>query len=161
VSQTQIEVLVEKVQALPDAVARETALRLAEAILDLHAAALQRTLDLLLEAEGGPAMIDALATDPQISSVLLLHDLHPLDLETRVTRALADPSFHTRGASAELVSIDNGTVRVRIEGGRALKSAVEQSLWEAAPDASGVVVEGASEEAQTAGFVPLEQLLAG
>ncbi len=158
---SQIEERLQQVQALERPQARETALGLAQAILDLHAAALARMLQLMSESDDGTALIDKIAADPQAGSVLLLHDLHPLDLASRVERALEDPSFHGRGATAELVSVQDGVVRVHIDGGPALRSAIERAIWEAAPDARELIVDGALDHAGPAGFVPIEQLLAG
>lgn len=156
----QIEELVHKVQALPDPHARETALDLVQAVMDLHAEALGRMMELIAGGESGPAILDAVATDPQASSILLLHDLHPLDLETRVARALENPALHSRGASVALVSIQEGVIRVRIEGGPGLKQAIERAIGEAAPDAADLIVEGGLDQAPN-NFVPLEALLAG
>jgi hypothetical protein len=155
----QLEEVLQKVQSLEQPEARETALGLAQAILDLHAAALERMLELIAESEDGTALIDKIADDPQAGSVLLLHDLHPLDMAARVERALQDSAFHSRGAAAELISLQDGVVRVRIQGGPALRSAIERAIWEAAPDASEVIVDGATDHASPA-FVPIEQLLA-
>ena len=156
----RIEELVQKVQSLADPAARETALDLVQAILDLHAGALERMLEIIDGGEGGAAIIDALATDPQASSILLLHDLHPVDFETRVMQALHNPAFRSRGASLELVAIQDGVVRVRIEGGGGLKQAVEKALWEAAPEAVEIHIEGGTEQVSS-NFVPLEALLTG
>ncbi len=155
-----IEELLQKVQALGDPQARDTALALSEAILDLHAAALARMFELIAETDDGTALIDKIAEDPQAGSVLLLHDLHPLDLAKRVERALQDPSFHSHGAAVELMSAQDGVVRVHIEGGPALRSAVEQAIWEAAPDARELIMDGATDHARPAAFVPIEELLA-
>jgi hypothetical protein len=156
----QIEELVQKVQALPDPAARQTALDLVQAILDLHADALERMMEIVAGGESGPAIIEALVADPWASGILLLHDLHPLDLETRVARALDDPAFRSRGATVELISIQGGVIRVRIDGGPGLKQAVEKALWEAAPEAVELLVEGGAVQASS-NFVPLEALLTG
>lgn len=153
-----IESLVRKVQSLPDAGARDTALELVQNIMDLHAAGLERILQILSSAEAGGPLLETIAGDALVSSLLLLHDLHPLDMETRVRRALERKEFQSRGASADLVGIRDGIIIVRIEGGPALKTAVEQAVVEAAPDAVSVVVEGG--EAAHSGFVPLAQLTA-
>jgi len=160
VTSEQIEELVQKVQSLPDAGARQTALELVQAILDLHSAALERIMEIVAGGEGGPAIVDAIATDSCASSILLLHDLHPVDLETRVARALDNPAFRSRGASAELVSIKDGVIRVRIDGGTGLRQAVEKGVWEAAPEAVEVLVEGGAGQILN-NFVPLEALLTG
>jgi len=158
---SQIEERLEKVQTLELPQAREAALGLAQAILDLHAAALGRILEIMSESQDGVALIDKIAADPQAGSVLLLHGLHPLDLASRVERALEDPAFHSRGASVKLVSVEDGLVHVHIEGGPALRSAVERAIWEAAPDARELIVDGATDQGHSPGFVPIEQLLAG
>lgn len=154
-----IEALVQKVQALPDPDARQTALDLVQAVMDLHTEGIERMLEILSGLEAGSASIDALASDDLVGGLLLLHDLHPLDLETRVLRALDRPEFRARGAHVEFISAANGMVRVRVEGGPALRGAVEAALMEAAPDASELQIEGAS--AAAPGFVPLAALMAG
>ena len=155
----RITSLVQKVQSLPDPGGRETALELVQEIMDLHAAGLERIMQLITAAEAGAPILDSIAGDELASSVLLLHDLHPLDIEQRLKRALARDEFHARGASVELVSIDDGVVRIRIEGGPGLKASVEAAALDAAPDAVSIVVEGGREEGGP-GFVPLTQLLA-
>jgi hypothetical protein len=160
VKSEQIEELVQRVQAWPDAAARETTLELVQAILNLHAGALERMMEIIAAGENGPAIIEALATDPRASGILLLHDMHPLDLETRVSRALDSPMFSSRGASVKLVGISDGSIRVRIEGGAGLKESVEKALWEAAPEAVEVLVEGGPDRVSN-NFVPLEALLTG
>jgi hypothetical protein len=157
----RIEELVRRVQELPDLAARDASLELVRAIMEFHEAGLSRLMEVVAEAESAEAAMEAIAGDRLASAMLLAHDLHPLDLETRVRRALDQPEFRSRGASAALVSIEGGAVCVRIEGGRALRSAVESALMEAAPDASSIVVEGGSDPLPAAGFVPLAQLIDG
>ena len=154
----EISQLVEQVRSWPDARARDTALQLAQAILDLHGEALARLLALLPSEEGGE-LIERLAADPKIGGVLLLHDLHPLDLAARVRKALDSPVLRNGGEKIELLSTEEGVIRVRVEGGQNLRPALEQMIWEAAPDAREVIVEGGG--AVRPGFVPIEHLLAG
>lgn len=153
----RIESLIQTVQNLPDSSARDAALELVQAVMEMHANGLEKMLDIVANAEGGSAIIDALGDDPVSSSILLVHDLHPLDLETRVRRALDCPEFSSRGAEVELLSVRDSAVRVRVTGGTLLRSAVEQALIEAAPDAAAISLEGSSSQS----FVPLTQLLAG
>jgi hypothetical protein len=124
--------------------------------MEFHAEGLRRMMDIVFDS-GGASRADAFASDSLVSSMLLLHDLHPLDLHSRVERALDVPEFRARGASVELKSILDGVVRVRVEGGPQLRSAVETALMEAAPDALSIQVDG---EPVSAGFVPLGQLTA-
>lgn len=152
----RLDSLVQRVRAIADPAARDAALELVQAVMDLHASSLEQMMDILHESGAGAAAFDAFAADAQVSNMLLLHDLHPLDLEQRVRRALAQPAFRT----VEVLSVRDGAVRVRLEGGSALRGAVEQALAEAAPDADAITVEGGTAN-HSNGFVPLTQLLAG
>src|SRR5688572_5705427 len=85
------------------------------------------------------AVIDRLGRDPLVSSLLVLHGLHPLDLETRVREAVA--AF----AGVEVLSVQDGRVRLRAQS--ANRAAVEAAVYGAAPDIAGLEIE-------SAGFVP-------
>src|SRR6516225_8015160 len=95
----RIDELVRRIEQIPDREVRETATELIQSILTLHGAGLDRILELSAAAgEPGCALIRRFANDPLVSNLLVLHDLHPEDLETRVRQALAKQSIH-----AELV----------------------------------------------------------
>ncbi len=109
----------------------------------------------------GPAIVNALTGDPLIAGLLLLHDIHPEKLETRV-RAAVDaltPALVPEGARVAQVSVNEGIVRVRLErelgrGGpsaAALRSRIEQALVAAAPDAVGLEID----VPDTTAFVPV------
>ena len=63
--------------------------------------------------------------------------------------------MHSHGGNVELLSIDDGVVKLRMEGSckgcpssaMTMKSTIETAIYEAAPDVSGIVVEGAVEAA--------------
>jgi Fe-S cluster biogenesis protein NfuA len=148
----RIEQLVEQVDAIPDPKSRASAHALMEAILELHGAGLDRMVEIVLDSgESGKAALRRFAGDDLIASLLVLHDLHPDDIETRVHRALAKMS-----GNAELVGVFEGVVRIRLTSSHCgLKETVEAALREAVPDAAEIVVE---EALPTAGFVPIESL---
>ena len=148
----RIEDLVRRVGEIPDRGSRETAHALMESILELHGAGLERMMDIVFDAgESGKAAIRKFANDGLVASLLVLHGLHPDDLETRVHHALGK----AHGA-AELIGVFEGVVRVRLTGsGCGLKESVEVAIREAAPDATEIVVE---ESAPSNGFVPLAAL---
>jgi Fe-S cluster biogenesis protein NfuA len=99
-----------------------------------------------------------------ISSLLLLHGLHPQDLEERVAAALerVRPDLHAHGGDVELLSIDDGVVRLRMQGNcdgcpssaATLKFTIEQAIYAAAPDVAAIEVEGI--ESPPPGLVQLE-----
>ena len=55
-----------------------------QAVLDLHGAGLERILGHLADAGDRRRVLDACARDEVVGGLLLLHGLHPLDLEERV-----------------------------------------------------------------------------
>jgi hypothetical protein len=148
----RIEDLVRRLDNIADRESRETARGLMEAILELHGAGLERMMDIVFETgECGKAAIRRFAADSLVASLLVLHELHPDDMETRVQHALA--KMHT---SAELLGVFEGIVRVRLTGNACgLKESVEMAVREAAPDAAEVLIE---ESPPINGFVPLASL---
>jgi Fe-S cluster biogenesis protein NfuA len=108
--------------------------------------------------------------DDLVSSLLLLYGLHPLDLPTRIFQALEKtrPYLHSHGGNVEFVRLsDAGAVTLRLGGScnscapsaATLQSAVEQAIYDAAPDVTVIVIEGAIQDsASLAAFVPLASL---
>ena len=76
-----------------------------------------------------------LIADPLVESLLLVHDLHPLDAGARIRRALG-----RLGTGAEFLGIDEaGVVHVRRGHGCGSTAAVvEQAVADAAPESAGV-----------------------
>lgn len=165
----KIDALVRKVETIADPEARATALELFQTIMDLHGAGLERMMEIVFEGTAaGGELIDKLARDQLVASLLLLYGLHPLDLEARVVEAVEQvrPSLQSHGASVELLGVSDGVVRVRIEKSSngcgppasALKQAVEEAIYEKAPDIAGLEVEGGVEPAFSTGLVQLAGL---
>jgi hypothetical protein len=148
----RIEDLVRRLGDIPDRESRETAHALMEAILELHGAGLERMLEIVFDAgESGKAAIRRFAGDSLVASLLVLHGLHPDDMETRAQQALG--KLH---GTAELMGVFEGVVRVRLIGNaRGLREAVETALGETVPDASEIVIE---EGIPASAFVPLAAL---
>jgi Fe-S cluster biogenesis protein NfuA len=174
--ETQIETIDKMVRALEEAkdpTLRDNAKELVQALMTLHGACLERILEVVGQSgESGKAIIDTFARDGIVKSVLLLYGLHPVDIKTRVLEALEKirPSMRSHVGTVSFVGLDEaGMVTLRMEGkseccgssASALKQAVEQAIYEAAPDISGIMMEGFVEKASTtAGFVPLASLAA-
>ena len=149
----RIEDLVSQLDRLPDTEARQVAHSLLEAVLELHGAGLERMMDIVFETgEPGKKAIRQFTQDSLLSSLLLLHNLHPDDLATRVQHVLGKAH-----GTAELVSTFEGVVKVRLTGGSncGAKQALELAIRDAAPDATDIVVE---DSGTTGGFVPLTSL---
>jgi len=162
----RIDDLVHKAESLQDPSARAVAVDLAQAVLSLHATALHRMLEVV--SSGGAAgaeAIAAMASDDLVSSVFVLHGLHPDDVETRVRRAFEKLRHHfdSRGAGIALLDLDSKTVHLRFTGSRpgagpAARQVIEDAICEAAPEILNIVIEGV-EEVRPSGFVPLTDLM--
>lgn len=161
--------LVRRLDAEADPNVKTRYRELIEAVMDFHGEALDRVLQRLRGAgEAGETILDSLAADPVVSGVLLLYGLHPQDLETRVRRAIENvsPTLRSYGTGAELGGVKDGAVRIRVRGvdnaftARTIKSAIEDELFAAVPDATSLVLLGL-EKFASPDFVPLENILPG
>ena len=164
----RIEELVHRAESVEDPKLRSIAVDLLRAVLDFHAAGLERVME--IATASGPAgkeIIDRIAADDLAGSLLLLHGLHPDDLETRLNRALdrLHPIFGSRGASVSLIAIEEDSVRLRFDttrpwSGAPVKATIEAAVCQAAPEIASVIVEGLQEPPEP-NFVPLSNLMAG
>jgi Fe-S cluster biogenesis protein NfuA len=106
--------------------------------------------------DAGPAGAELLAEmteDPLVESLLLLHDLHPLDVDTRIQRALdrVRPYLGSHAGGVEYLGLtEQGTARLRLEGSChgcpsstvTVRLAIEDAVKDAAPEVGEVAVEG-------------------
>lgn len=134
-------------------VARERAEELIRLVTDLYGAGLERLMDILYQTGHlQEELLTALAHDELVSSLLLVHGLHPYSVETRVEEALESvrPYLGTHGGDVELLGVTpEGTVRIRMLGSCdgcpsssvTLKLAVEDAIETAAPEISGIEVD--------------------
>ncbi len=159
----RIEELINGVESIGDEKMRTQAHELVEALLEMQGAGLERLMEIIY-ASGptGQAMIDDLGHDELVSSLLLVHGLHPLDLESRVRNALEKvaPRLAQHGGSVDLLGVTRaGAVKLRLAGNchgcpssiLTLKFSIEEAIYAAAPDVTSLEVEGATPlEPQTA-----------
>jgi Fe-S cluster biogenesis protein NfuA len=139
----RIESLLARVEACPDPPMREAVRDLVRELLDFHRGGIEQLVALAPE--------DArITTDPRVAPLLLLHGLHPEALEKRVERALEKvrPYLESHGGSVEIVGIEEGRVRLRLQGScngcpsssATIRGAIEEAIVAAAPDAAGIEV---------------------
>jgi len=124
-------------------------------VVQLYGEGLKR-IDEIASADGaaGERLRSQLAADDLVSSLLILHGLHPKDFETRVHEALerVRPYLGSHGGDVEIIetNVDTGLVRLRMKGScdgcpsslLTVKLAVEGAIRESAPEASRIEVEG-------------------
>jgi Fe-S cluster biogenesis protein NfuA len=143
---TEVRERVEQVEELLGAVEEDPrALAAVRALVELYGEGLRRIAD-----RGGVSA--ELARDELVSHLLLIHDLHPVDLETRVAGALEDvrPYLGSHGGDVELLGVADGVARLRLNGtcdgcpssAVTLKHSIETAIMRAAPELVGVEAEG-------------------
>ena len=147
----RVEELTAQLEAIGDPFARSCAEELVGALMSLYGEGLERMFEAIAE-EGSESLRDRLVEDGVVASLMLIHGLYPVALETRVQEALDSvrPYMESHGGNVELLGIEDGVARLRLEGScngcpasaSTMELAIEQALQEAAPDLAGIDVEG-------------------
>ena len=145
---SRVDALLEEVEAFSDPAARDKTTELVGSLLDLYGDGLARLVAQVADPEG-------LQDDELVSHLLLLHGIHPVPIEARVRSALEEvrPYLDSHGGNVELVSVEDGTARLRMEGSCSgcpssavtLKLAIEDAIRKHAPDVGGIQAEDAEE----------------
>ena len=149
---SRIEELLGQIRATGDPGTAELAEEVVRLVVELYGAGLERTVEL-----AGPQAVDRLVEDELVASLLVLHDLHPKDTETRVVEALDQvrPYLGSHAGGVELLGVDtDGVVHLRLEGScdgcpsstMTVKLAIERAIEEAAPEVTAVEVENLTRE---------------
>jgi len=122
-------------------------------LVGLYGDGLSRIVDVIADhGVVGAEIITSLTDDPLIESLLLLHDLHPLDVNERVQRALDQvrPYLGSHAGGVQYLGVVDGVARLRLEGScngcpsstMTVQLAIEGAVMNAAPEVTEVVVEG-------------------
>jgi Fe-S cluster biogenesis protein NfuA len=149
----RIEALIQEVSTFSDTHARETTEELMQCILDMYGEGLSQILEITARADSaGLGLVRTFARDDLVGSLLLVHNLHPVDLQTRVQQALDEvrPQLKLHKGDVEFIKVQEGVAYLRLEGSChgcpsstiTLKHLIEESLSKKAPDLEGLEVEG-------------------
>ncbi len=135
---------------IEDEQTREEVFALLEGIDVLHRQALRRLLALTGNL-GGEGLVERIAQDPVVRTLLEIYDLPEADERTQVERALKEvyPYFRSHGGKLEVLGVEEGRVRVRLSGScegcpgtaTTLKRVVEEALREGFPGFKELVAE--------------------
>ena len=164
----EIERLIQEVEAITEPDLREKIVTLVQSLLGFHAAGIERLMQIITaEGESSGALLDKLAGDRLVGSLLLLYGVHPLSLESRVEQAIdrlrSNPTLNA--GAVELVGISDQVVRLRLlqdqqrchSSKQMLRTAIEDALYEAAPDLDEIQFIDDVQQASV-NFVPLVSL---
>ena len=147
----RIEQLLGGLQAGRD---KDTAEELVRLLVEMYGEGLARVVATMREHR--PDLVHLLAEDDLVESLLLLHDLHPLDAETRIQRALdkVRPYLGSHAGGVEFLGVDeDGIAQLKLEGSchgcpsstMTVTMAIEGAIQDAAPEINGVEVAGVTE----------------
>ena len=151
----RVEALLAELRSQAGPQVAATAEELVGCLVELYGAGLARITEILGEDESGPKLMDKLVADPLVESLLLVHDLHPLDTSTRVRRAVEEvlPQLGSHAGNVEYLGLDEaGVLRLRLEqsgcSADTVRDLIEKAVAGAAPEAAGVAIEMAQPPAE-------------
>jgi Fe-S cluster biogenesis protein NfuA len=149
----RIEVLLAELRAQAGPQAAATAEELVSCLVELYGAGLAKITE--IAAGSAPGLMAELVADPLVESLLLVHDLHPLDTSARVRRAVEEvlPQLGSHAGNVEYLGLDeSGVLRLRLEQGGCsadtVRDLIEKAVAGAAPEAAGVAIELAAPPAE-------------
>jgi Fe-S cluster biogenesis protein NfuA len=151
----RIEALLSELRSQAGPQVAATAEELVSCLVELYGAGLARITEIVGEDESGPKLMDKLVADPLVESLLLVHDLHPLDTSARVRQAVEEvlPQLGSHAGNVEYLGLDEaGVLRLRLEqsgcSADTVRDLIEKAVAEAAPEAAGVAIELAQPPAE-------------
>ncbi len=148
----RVEELLAQVGELGGRQAAATAEELVRVLVEYYGQGLERVADLV-----GPDAVRSLTADPHVSTLLVLHGLHPLDVDTRIEQALDSvrPYLGSHAGGVSYLGVDeNDVAHLRLQGSCSdcpsstvtVKMTIEAALLAAAPELQGIDVEGVEEQ---------------
>jgi Fe-S cluster biogenesis protein NfuA len=145
----RVETLLAELRSQAGPQVAATAEELVGCLVELYGAGLAQIVAILgADEEAGPRLLDKLVADPLVESLLLVHDLHPLDTSTRVRRAVEEvlPQLGAHAGEVEYLGLDDtGVLRLRLEqrgcSADTVRDLVSKAVAAAAPEAAGVDIE--------------------
>ena len=152
----RVEALIAALRASADPAAAGAAEELVGLLVGLYGDGLSAIMAVLAaNGEAGAAIMTALTEDPLVTSLLLLHDLHPLSVDERIQQALDQvrPYLGSHAGGVQYLGVRDGVATLRLEGSChgcpsstvTVRLAIEGAVQDAAPEVSQVVVEGMTE----------------
>jgi Fe-S cluster biogenesis protein NfuA len=160
----RVEQLLDGLAAADDPRSRAQAEELVRLLLELYGAGLTRIIDIVLgELDDPLRFAELLASDELVSSLLVLHGLHPQDVEQRVSSVLR--SLGSQADGARLLGVDpDGVARVQLRRtgcsstAAAARQKIERAITTAVPDVTSVTIHELPRASAGPQLIPLEGL---
>jgi len=153
---TRVEELLASLRTTGGGTAAAAAEELVSLLVGLYGDGLAAVVAVLQDSgDAGAATLARLAEDPLVESLMLLHGLHPLDVDARIQRALDNvrPYLGSHAGGVEYLGVFDGVAKLRLEGSChgcpsstvTVQLAITGAVQDAAPEVTQVVVEGMTE----------------
>jgi Fe-S cluster biogenesis protein NfuA/nitrite reductase/ring-hydroxylating ferredoxin subunit len=163
----RIEAALEDLGAIEDLRVRERAMGALQLVVQLYGDALERILEVV--GTHAPETLEPLTRDELVASLLIVHDLHPEPVTLRIQRALdgVRPYLGSHGGDVELLGVEDGVVRLQLQGNCdgcpsssvTLQLAVEGAIAEAAPEVVDIEVVDEPRDGASPPLIPADALL--
>ncbi len=152
----RIQELIDEIDALPDEKTRNLMQECMQEVLSFYGHGLERILAIISKGNNTAAkdIYNDMLGDSFVNGLLLIHDLHPFDLRTRLNLALEKvrPYMDSHGGSVEIISLEDGIAKLKLDGNckgcpsssATLELGIKQAIEENCPDLLGLEVEGAT-----------------
>lgn len=151
----RLDDLLAALEVIVEPSAREAALGAVQGLVDLYGEGLSRMVGHIGDGcsdETSDRLAEAFASDELVSHLLILHGLHPYDIQARVEQALerVRPYLASHGGGVELMAIEDGVATMKLSGSchgcssseLALRAMVEAAVRSAAPDLRTIAHDG-------------------
>lgn len=142
----RVEALLSELRSQAGPQLAATAEELVSCLVELYGAALATITEIV--GADAPELMDKLVADPLVESLLLVHDLHPLDTSARVRRAVEEvlPQLGSHAGDVEYLGLDEaGVLRLRLEqrgcSADTVRDLISKAVAGAAPEAAGVAID--------------------
>lgn len=161
----RLAAILAEIRSVADPRVADRAEDLVSELMQFYGAGLRRFLQ--LADESGVLtddVIERLVDDELVTTLLILHDLHPLTVEQRVVRAIdkVRPYLGSHGGDVEVVGIEGDVVRLEMQGSCSscpssqvtLNFALERAILEAAPEIARIEAEEVAPPGQLIQLAP-------
>jgi Fe-S cluster biogenesis protein NfuA len=150
----RLQQLMEEIDGMAEGEIKEMMQDCVQNLLSFYGCGLKRILQIISEGNSSAAkdIYNKLIEDGFVSSLLLIHDLHPLDLKTRLHFALEKvrPYVDGHGGRIEIVSVENGIAKIKMSGSckgcpsseNTIELGIKKAIEENCPDLLGLEIEG-------------------
>lgn len=148
----RIESLVNQLESVADPATRQQVEELIRLLTEMYGAGLGRILHILNEHEGSKRVINGLGQDELVGSLLVLHGLHPQNVQTRINYALERlrPHLGSHGGDVKLIKVEQAVAYLRMEGAchgcpssaSTVSFTLKQAIEEAAPEIERIEIVG-------------------